>query len=42
MSIKIQNNAEFYADFETVEKNWKNCLTKNLEAKKCAKLELAQ
>jgi hypothetical protein len=25
-----QNNAEFYADFETVEKNVKNLLTKKL------------
>jgi hypothetical protein len=33
------NNAEFYANFETVEKNAKNLLTKKLWAKKCAKLE---
>ncbi len=33
-----QNNAEFYADFETVEKNAKNSLTKKLQAKKGAKL----
>ncbi|MFN9942720.1 MAG: hypothetical protein ACK56I_24965, partial [bacterium] len=32
-------NSEFYADFETVEKNAKNLLTKKLQAKKCAKLE---
>ncbi len=29
-----ENNAEFYADFETVEKNAKNSLTKKLQAKK--------
>jgi hypothetical protein len=32
-----QNNAEFYADFETVEKNAKNSLTKKLQAKKGTK-----
>jgi hypothetical protein len=31
---EYQNNAEFYADFETVEKNAKNSLTKTLQAKK--------
>ncbi len=34
-----QNNSEFYADFETVEKNAKNLLTKSYRQKKCAKLE---
>jgi hypothetical protein len=34
MVIKFQNNAEFYADFETVEKNAKNSLIKKLQAKK--------
>ncbi len=29
-----QNNAEFYADFETVKKNAKNLLIKKLQAKK--------
>jgi hypothetical protein len=29
-----QNNAEFYADFETAEKNVKNLLTKKLQPKK--------
>ncbi len=29
-----QNNAEFYADFETVEKNVKNLITKKLQPKK--------
>jgi hypothetical protein len=33
-----QNNAEFYADFETVEKNAKNFLTKKLQAKKMCKI----
>ncbi len=33
-----QNNAEFYADFETVEKNAKNLLTKKLQAKNGAKI----
>ncbi len=33
-----QNNAEFYADFETVEKNAKTLLTKKLKTKKGAKL----
>jgi hypothetical protein len=28
-----QNNAEFYADFETVEKNVKNLITKKLQPK---------
>jgi hypothetical protein len=28
-----QNNSEFYADFETVDKNAKNLLTKKLQAK---------
>ncbi len=34
-----QNISEFYADFETVEKNAINLLTKKLQEKKCAKLE---
>jgi hypothetical protein len=33
-----QNNAEFYADFETVVKNAQNLLTKKLQAKKGAML----
>jgi hypothetical protein len=35
-----QNNAEFYADFEIVEKNVKNLLTKKLQPKKCEKSEI--
>ncbi len=35
-----QNNAEFYADFETVEKNVKNVLTKGYSQKKCEKSEV--
>ncbi len=31
-------NSEFYADFETVEKNAKNLLTKKLKAKKVCKI----
>ncbi len=34
-----QNNAEFYADFETVQKNVKNLLTESYRQKKCAKLQ---
>ncbi len=34
-----QNISEFYADFETVEKNAINLLTKSYRQKKCAKLE---
>jgi hypothetical protein len=33
-----QSNAEFYADFETVENNAKNSLTKKLQAKKGCKI----
>jgi hypothetical protein len=33
-----QNNTEFYADFETVEKNAKNLLTKKLQAKEVGKI----
>jgi hypothetical protein len=33
-----QNNSEFYADFETVEENAKNLLTKNLQAKEVCKI----
>ena len=36
-----QNNAEFYADFETAEKNAKNLLTKSYKQKKGAKMEHA-
>jgi len=32
-----QNNEEFYADFETVEKNVKNLLTKKLQLKSVKK-----
>ncbi len=35
-----QNNAEFYADFKTVEKNVKNLLTEKVTAKKSVKSEL--
>ncbi len=35
-----QKNAQFYADFETVEKNVKNLLTKKLQPKKCEKSEV--
>ncbi len=35
-----QNNAEFYADLETVEKNVKNLLTKKLQPEKCEKSEV--
>ena len=31
-------NSEFYADFETVEKNAKNLLTKKLQAKEVCKI----
>ncbi len=34
-----QNNAEFYADFETVEKNVKNLLKKGIANKRCEKSE---
>jgi hypothetical protein len=33
-----QNNAEFYPDFETVEKNVKNLQTKKLQPKKVRKI----
>ncbi len=33
-----QKNAEFYADFETVEKNAKNLLAKKLQARKVCKI----
>jgi hypothetical protein len=33
-----QNNAEFNGDFETVDKNAKNLLTKKLLTKKCEKI----
>ncbi len=35
----IETTQNFYADFEAVEKNLKNLLTKMLEAKRCAKFE---
>ncbi len=35
-----QNNAEFYADFETVEKNVKNLLKKSYSQKKGEKSEV--
>jgi hypothetical protein len=34
-------NAEFYADFKTVEENAKKLLIKKLQAKKCRNLEFA-
>jgi hypothetical protein len=33
-----KKNSEFYADFETVEKNAKNLLTKKLQAKEVCKI----
>ncbi len=33
-----KNNSEFYADFETVEKNAKNLLTKKLQAKEVCQI----
>ena len=33
-----QNNSEFYTDFETVEENAKNLLTKKLQAKEVCKI----
>jgi hypothetical protein len=33
-----QNNSEFYADLESVEKNAKNLLTKKLQAKEVCKI----
>ncbi len=33
-----QKNSEFYADFETVEKNARNLLTKELQAKEVCKI----
>ncbi len=36
-AIQYQNNAEFSADFESVEKNVKNLLSKELQATKRAK-----
>jgi hypothetical protein len=33
-----QNNSEFYADLESVEKNAKNLLTKKFQAKKVCKI----
>ena len=36
--VLLQNNSEFYADFETVEKNAKKLLTKKLQAKEVCKI----
>ncbi len=33
-----QNNSDFYADLESVEKNAKNLLTKKLQAKEVCKI----
>jgi hypothetical protein len=33
-----QNNSEFYADLESVEKNTKNLITKKLQAKEVGKI----
>jgi hypothetical protein len=37
-SQNLKNNSEFYADFETIEKNAKNLLTKKLQAKEVRKI----